>query len=196
MLKRSIFFAMIVASFAFAGPAFADGTGKSPVYNAPPPLTAQPHSGFITPHASCPSSCGSSGSHYSNSGLPTNPRPSCCGHTTAAPIHHAPVQQTYAQVPVVHQTIAQTNSGLVLDAATIASMNGGVGTGVNDVFVGGGGFFGGGFAGSGFGARASGAFAGRNVALSRSLSGFRGRRGFAGGSRGGFRGGRRGGGRR
>ena len=194
MLKRSIFFAMIIASSVFAGSAYADGKGKSPVYNAPPPLTTQSHGGFITPSANCSSSCGSSGSHYSHSGLPTNPQPLCCGHTSAAPTYHAPVQQTYVQTPVVQRSVTQTNTGLVLDGATIASMNGGVGVGVNDVFVGGGGFFGGGFTGTSFGTRASGAFARRNVALSRSVSG---RRGFRGGSRSrgfrgrGFRGGRR-----
>ena len=84
--------------------------------------------------------------------------PSCCGHThTQAPL------KTYTRTPV-----APAEQIMTIDTS---SFTGGVGVGVNDVFVGGGGFFG---AGSSFGARSRGASVARNVALSRSLSGRRG----------------------
>gem|GEM_PF-3381925 len=190
----------------FATPAFADGTGKGPTYNAPPALTPQPYTIYTNPapvphttyHATtCRSSCGHS-TGLSNSGLPTNPRQTCCGHSyeAPAPVYHAPAQIIHQAAPVMNMRAGDVVS---LDPSTVASFGGGVGTGVHDVFVGGGGF-GSGFDGGSFGLRASGFFAGRNAALQSSISGFRGARnarrgGFKGGNRGGFRGGR-GGGRR
>ena len=208
MLKRITFIALFTAGFAMSAPAFADGTGKGPTYNAPAPLTPQSYTTYnnhpttYNHNTLCHSGCASSGPHYSNSGLPTNPRPTChsgCNYTPPTATYIPP----HTPVPVVHHPVVSTpqmRAGDVvsLDGATISSMNGGVGVGVNDVFVGGG-FGSGGFVGSSFGTRASGAFAGRNVALSRSFSGSRrgfsgSRGGFRSGSRGGFRGGRRGGG--
>ena len=133
MFSRFAAVFLFAASFAFAAPAFSDGTGKAPVYNAPAPLTPQQHTGFVTTptttHHSqtyCHSSCGSSGPHYSNSGLPTNPRPVCCGQTYApAPVYHAPAPVVQAPIQPVY---TQTSGGLTLDGATIASMSGGVGT--------------------------------------------------------------------
>lgn len=205
MLKRLHTIAFVAA--AFAVPAFADGKGQGPTYNAPAPLVAQsytqythtapvPHSTYQ--HTTCNSTCGqTSGTSYS--GLPTNPQQNCCGHAPAV-VYHAPAPVHHAPAPIVHTAapVMSVRAGDVvgLDGSTIASFNGGVGTGVNDVFVGGG--FGAGFGGSSFGLRSSGFFAGRNAAFQRSFSGFRGNRGggFRGGRGGGFRGGRGGGGRR
>ncbi len=197
MLKRFIILATTAASFALASPAYADGTGKGPTYNAPAPLTPQSytiypnqngvvhHQSTHTPAVSHSGCNHSQVSHVSYSGLATNPRPVCYGHTQTVTTH-TPVVHTQKQV--IHTSTVQQPM-MMIDTS---SFTGGVGVGVNDVFVGGGGFFGGGAVGSAFGARASGAFAGRNVALSRSLSGFRG--GSRAGSRRGSRGGRRGGG--
>jgi len=205
MFKRLHLVALLAAAFAFAAPAFADGTGKGPTYNAPPPLTPQPYTIYTNPapvphttyhSTTCRSSCGHS-TGLSHSGLPTNPRQTCCGHSYAAP---APVYHAPAPAPVIHQAapVMSMRAGDVvsLDPTTVASFGGGVGTGVNDVFVGGGGF-GSGFNGGSFGLRSSGFFAGRNAALQSSIGGFRGARrgGFKGGNRGGFRGGRGGGSR-
>lgn len=204
MLKRSITIIAMAASFVLAAPAHADGTGKGPTHNAPAPLTPQsytvyPNQHGVTHYQGAPaltvshSGCShSQANHVSHSGLATNPHPVCYGHAQTV-THHAPAPVTYTQAPIVHAPVQQPM--MMVDTS---SFTGGVGVGVNDVFVGGGGFFGGGAVGSTFGARASGAFAGRNVALSRSLSGFRGaRRGnnFKGGGRGGVRGGGRRGGR-
>lgn len=195
MLNHTHILAFIFAAFAFSAPAFADGTGKGPTYVAPAPLTAQPHTRYLAPQPTtyhsgtlCHSSCGQS-TGLSHSGLPTNPRQTCCGHTPApAPVYHAPAPQ-----PVYHAPAPVVQQGMTLD---ISGFDGGVGVGVNDVFVGGGGF-GNGFVGS---TGASAGFVGfRSVNRGNvrgGKSGFRGSRsGFRGASRGGNRG-RRGGGRR
>ena len=199
MLNHTHILAFIFAAFAFSAPAFADGTGKGPTYVAPAPLTAQPHTRYLAPQPTtyhsgtlCHSSCGQS-TGLSHSGLPTNPRQTCCGHTPApAPVYHAPAPQPvyHAPAPVVQQVVQQ---GMTLD---ISGFDGGVGVGVNDVFVGGGGF-GNGFVGS---TGASAGFVGfRSVNRGNVRGGKRGfrgsRSGFRGASRGGNRG-RRGGGRR
>lgn len=225
MSKRFTFIAAILASFALAGPAVADGNGKGPVYSAPSPLTPQSYTIYPNQHASpAPvttynrghvshsghsthtyhsghSGCGHSGGGLSYSGLATNPVSTCREHTSAhvtytpAPqVHYAPAPAPiyHTPAPVVHQPVQQTNY-VSIDTS---GFSGGVGVGVNDVYVGGGGFGDGG--GTAFGARANGAFAGRNVAFSRSINGFRGGRrggGFKGGRGAGFKGGR-GGGRR
>lgn len=161
-------------AWGLAGPAFADGKkGGGPTYTPPAVLTphAAPQPGHSYRHA-------------------TNPRPLCrtsCDHT---PVYRPPVRQEHRETRVVHTSTVE--QGLRLDAATIASMNGGVGVGVNDVFVGGGGGFGTGFSGSGFGARSSGFFARRSAVFQRSFSSSRrGRRGGGKSRRGGRRGGRR-----
>ena len=173
MLKYSHILALLIAAFAFSAPAFADGTGKGPTYKAPAPLTPQPS--VAHSNAVCHSSCGQT-TGLSHSGLATNPRPVCCGHAAPAPVYHAPAPQPvyYAPAPAVQQA-------MTLD---ISGFNGGVGVGVNDVFVGGGGF-GNAFVGS-TGIRTG--FVGINRSVNR--GGFSGgRRGFRGGSRGGHRGG-------
>lgn len=193
MFRRTYLIALIAAGFALAGPAFADGTGKGPTHNAPAPLTPQSFTIYPNQHATpvhtgsfvhntCQPACGHSGGHLSHSGLPTNPRQTCCGHSVqAAPLHFTPAPAPqFVQAPV--------QSGISLSSDTIASMNGGVGTGVNDVFVGG--FGGGSNFGGNFGARSAGVFARNNVAFARSVNGLRGNRG------GSFKGGRGHGGRR
>lgn len=85
--------------------------------------------------------------------------------------------QTAKPLPVIAE-----DNGLRLDAVTIGSMTGGVGVGVEQAFLGGGGFFSGrGGAvssnGAAFGTRSSGFFARRNAAFARGLGG---RRAFSG----------------
>lgn len=196
MLKRSHIIALFTGLIAVSAPAFADGTGKGPVYNAPAPLTPQSTTIYHNPapishsghSATCHSTCGQT-SGLSHSGLATNPHQNCCGHASA-PVYHAPAPAPiyHAPAPIVHAPIQQ---GMIVD---ISGFSGGVGVGVHDAFVG---FGGGAVGGSNFGLRSSGFFAGRNANLQRSIGGFRGARGggFRGG-RGGFRGGRRGGGGR
>ncbi|MEO9969361.1 MAG: hypothetical protein ABJG15_05955 [Hyphomonadaceae bacterium] len=109
--------------------------------------------------------------------------------TAPAPLQHSQLRGapqnccTQAPVPaaprVISRTVSSPDQGLRLDDSLIASMTGGVGTGVSDVFVGG---------GSGFGF--SGSTAGRSFGSARR---------FAGAQRSISRGrssGRRGGGRR
>ena len=183
MLDHLRVFLLSIILTIIAAPAMADGTsGSGPAHTAPPPLTPQMHtktlhhSGFATnPRPNCHQSCsqvqmcGTCMSHCQTT---------CCGHTT--------IHMGQPQIVSV-TTSAPVSEGIKLDDATILSMNGGVGTGVNDVFVGGGGGF---ASAGGFGRRTPGfAFTGaRSGTFGRS----RIRTGFRGGIRRGFRGGRRG----
>jgi len=155
MFHRSAIIALFAVSFALAGPAFADGKGKGPTHTAPAPLTPQTQT--IQHTNNCYSPCGLAGG-TSHSIRPVAP----------APVYRAPVVQTQAVERI-----------MTIDTS---SFTGGVGVGVNDVFVGGG-FGNGNFAGSSFGTRSSGAFAFRNAGIQRGFSGVR-RSGFRGRSRG------------
>lgn len=112
--------------------------------------------------------------------------------TVPAPLEHsqlrgAPPVNCCQQAPVpdaprvISRTVSGPEQGLKLDDSFVLSMNGGVGTGVSDVFLGG---------GSGFGFN-GGSTAGRNFGVSRRFSGAR-----RGARRGARLGARRGGGRR
>lgn len=168
MFKRFTLISLTAASFMLAAPAFADGTGKGPTYTAPAPLTPQPYTGYKNQDVTttCQTTCSHSGGHTSHSGLPTDPVQSCCGHVPAT-VYHPSATVVNDPIPIVHVQVPQ---GLLIDTT---SFTGGVGVGVNDVFVGGGGFFGGGLARSSFGARSSGVFAVRNAAFQRRFGGVR-----------------------
>lgn len=168
MLMRAGLIMMGFLVFGFWGLAFADGkTGGGPSHVAPPPLTSHGVSPPVPTR--CEQTC-STGRSYS--GHATNPRPSCYSGCGQAEIHHQPPEHHHSTRTVIHtETVDQ---GLRLDSSTIASMTGGVGVGVNDVFVGGGGFVG----SSNFGLRSSGFFARRNASfVSIRRSSFKGRKG-------------------